>query len=83
MKAAGWSASQLQPQAIIDPTVTTLDAAVLAASAQIGSSNLGFFLFNANTYVLGNDTDITKVGASDLLVELIGNQNLTASNFTA
>jgi hypothetical protein len=83
LKAAGWSASQLQPQAIIDPTVTTLDAAVLSASDQIGSSNLGFFLFGANTYVLGNDTDITKVGASDLLVKLNNPLNLTASNFTA
>jgi hypothetical protein len=83
LKAAGWSASQLQPQAIIDPTVTTLDSAVLAASDQIGANNLGFFLFQANTYVLGNDTDKTKVGASDLLVQLNGPQNLTASNFTA
>jgi len=83
LKAAGWSASQLQPQAIIDPTVTSLQAAVSAASAQIGASNLGFFLYDTNTYVLGNDTDITTVGASDLLVKLNGSQNLTASNFTA
>jgi len=81
LKSAGFSAAQLQPQAIIDPTVTTLSAAVQSASEQIKANNLGFFIFGGNTFVLGNDADATKAGATDLLIQLNGTQNLIAANF--
>ncbi len=81
LKSAGFSAAQLQPQAIIDPTVTTLSAAVQSASEQIKANNLGFFIFDKNTFVLGNDADATKAGATDLLIQLNGTQNLIAANF--
>ncbi|NCQ95271.1 MAG: DUF4214 domain-containing protein [Microcystis aeruginosa W11-06] len=81
LKSAGFSAAQLQPQAIIDPSVTTLSAAVQSASEQIKANNLGFFIFGGNTFVLGNDADATKAGATDLLIQLTGTQNLIAANF--
>jgi hypothetical protein len=81
LKSAGFSAAQLQPQAIIDPSVTTLSAAVQSASEQIKANNLGFFIFGGNTFVLGNDADATKAGATDLLIQLNGTQNLIAANF--
>lgn len=81
LKSAGFSAAQLQPQAIIDPSVTTLSAAVQSASEQIKANNLGFFIFGGNTFVLGNDADATKAGATDLLIQLTGPQNLIAANF--
>lgn len=80
LKSAGFSAAQLQPQAIIDPTVTTLSAAVQSASEQIKANNLGFFIFGGNTFVLGNDADATKAGATDLLIQLNGTQNLIAAD---
>jgi hypothetical protein len=81
LKSAGFSAAQLQPQAIIDQSVPTLSAAVQSASEQIKANNLGFFIFGGNTFVLGNDADATKAGATDLLIQLTGTQNLIAANF--
>lgn len=81
LKSAGFSAAQLQPQAIIDLSVTTLSAAVQSASEQIKANNLGFFIFGGNTFVLGNDADATQAGATDLLIQLTGTQNLIAANF--
>lgn len=81
LKSAGFSAAQLQPQAIIDPSVATLSAAVQSASEQIKANNLGFFIFGGNTFVLGNDANTTTVNAGDLLIQLDGTQNLVAANF--
>lgn len=81
LKSAGFSAAQLQPQAIIDPSVATLSAAVQSASEQIKANNLGFFIFGGNTFVLGNDANTTTVNAGDLLIRLDGTQNLVAANF--
>lgn len=81
LKSAGFSAAQLQPQAIIDPSVATLSAAVQSASEQIKANNLGFFIFDKNTYVLGNDANTTTVNAGDLLIRINDPQNLIAANF--
>ncbi|MFM6403505.1 MAG: hypothetical protein ACKPGT_02175, partial [Microcystis sp.] len=81
LKSAGFSAAQLQPQAIIDASVTTLSAAVQSASQQIKANNLGFFIFGGNTFVLGNDANTTTVNAGDLLIQLNDTQNLIAANF--
>lgn len=81
LKSAGFSAAQLQPQAIIDPSVNTLSAALVSASGQIKANNLGFFIFGGNTFVLGNNADAATVNAGDLLIQINNPQNLIAANF--
>lgn len=86
LPGTGYAAADFVAQNVVQAAVnavapTTLLQAAQVAATNIGDNKIGVFQYDGNTYVLGNDGTAGTLAAADLLVQITGQQTLTADNF--
>lgn len=84
---AAFNAGTVVAQSTVQAAVTAaspadLDAAVAAAATTIAAGNVGSFQYGDDTYVFANTNTAAVADVDDMLIELTGQHNLTAADFT-